>query len=1001
MLSICAAIALGILFCGCDDDDDSPAIGGEGGGGGGASITISVPNGSETYTQGDSVTIQWTSSNVNGTVDLSYTTDASAGTPTWTSIATAETNDGSYVWTLPTVESSDCKIRVAAGDASATDESDAVFSIVAPGTAAITVAQPNGGESYTQGGSVSIQWTSANVTGTVDLAYTTDASAGTPTWTDIATDEANDGSYDWTVPNAESSDCKVRVSASDASATDSSNAVFSIVAPSNPTITVTQPNGGESLPNGSTITVQWTSSDVSGTVDIAYTLNASAGTPIWADIATNEANDGSYDWTISASASADCKVRVVASDASASDLSDSVFEIVESGTTEITVESPNGGERILTQSATTIVWSSVGVAGTVDISYTTNASDASPSWTSIATNEVNDGSYAWTTPNTESTDCKVRVAASDASASDESDDVFELSTTGVIVTYPTDGDRFFGGATINIQWVDDGIVGAVDLAYTTNASDASPTWTTIQEDAPNSGSYQWTMPDTNSTDCKVRVIGFANGIGDVIGDSAGTFEIGDVGLVLTAPNGGELFFQNGATNITWISEGLTDTIELEYTSNDGADWTNIASGEADDGVYEWTIPAGVESTDCRVRVSAVSDGFSDMSDDVFEIDAVGTIYYVKSSGSGNGSSWAQAFGNPKDALAVATQGDQIWVAAGTYKPGTSNRDDSFTLVSGVGMYGGFAGTETELEDRDPKANRTILSGDLAGANSYHVIVADGVDNSVLDGFTVTLGYADGQFEDQSAAGAMISNSDFLIANCVFAENTADTTLGGTGGGMRIFYSSIEIDSCIFYDNRAPFGGAIAGSQNSVIVVRNTVFAENGAVGGGAVCSAFNNCDYTFTNCTFVNNTADNGSGGGDGGALWASTNCDSTMTNCIFSGNAAAGDGDHVALYESATNSVLNCYVEGSGGSGAGWDTSLGTDAGGNIDTTPINLVNAGDPDGADNTWATSDDGLALDTGSPCIDAGDNDSVELIPEDITGSTRVVGTAVDMGAYERQ
>ena len=89
--------------------------------------------------------------------------------------------------------------------------------------------------------------------------------------------------------------------------------------------------------------------------------------------------------------------------------------------------------------------------------------------------------------------------------------------------------------------------------------------------------------------------------------------------------------------------------------------------------------------------------------------------FVKSdaSGASDGSSWADAFTSLQDGLGTAQASDDIWVAAGTYKPTTStDRLRSFRLKTGVGIYGGFLGTETVLEERDWDSNHTILSGDL-------------------------------------------------------------------------------------------------------------------------------------------------------------------------------------------------------------------------------------------------------------------------------------------------
>ncbi|MFZ4572631.1 MAG: IPT/TIG domain-containing protein, partial [Bacteroidales bacterium] len=104
------------------------------------------------------------------------------------------------------------------------------------------------------------------------------------------------------------------------------------------------------------------------------------------------------------------------------------------------------------------------------------------------------------------------------------------------------------------------------------------------------------------------------------------------------------------------------------------------------------------------------------------------VIYVNASATGanNGSSWTDAYTSLQTAITSAFSSQQIWVAAGTYKPtATTDRTISFVMKEGVAIYGGFAGTETLLTDRAPSVNVTILSGEIGAAgtsdNSYHVV----------------------------------------------------------------------------------------------------------------------------------------------------------------------------------------------------------------------------------------------------------------------------------------
>ena len=94
--------------------------------------------------------------------------------------------------------------------------------------------------------------------------------------------------------------------------------------------------------------------------------------------------------------------------------------------------------------------------------------------------------------------------------------------------------------------------------------------------------------------------------------------------------------------------------------------------------------------------------------------ALGSVVYVNAAatGSNSGASWANAYTSLQSGLAGVGAGDEIWVAAASYKPtATSDRTVSFAMKDGVAVYGGFNGTETQRSQRNPVANVTVLSGD--------------------------------------------------------------------------------------------------------------------------------------------------------------------------------------------------------------------------------------------------------------------------------------------------
>jgi len=282
----------------------------------------------------------------------------------------------------------------------------------------------------------------------------------------------------------------------------------------------------------------------------------------------------------------------------------------------------------------------------------------------------------------------------------------------------------------------------------------------------------------------------------------------------------------------------------------------------------------------------------------------GQIIYVKTNvtGNGNGTSWANAYTSLQPALAAATSGKQIWVAKGTYKPTTgTDRTVSFQMKNGVKIYGGFAGTETSIGQRanygSGEANETILSGDIGTAevstdNSYHVIFNSGVDNTaLLDGFTITGGYADNYSEQDAThaegGGILNLNSSPEIANCCFTQNYAYM-----GGGILTQESSPTITNCTFDSNSVLHQGGAIFSYHTVLSLSGCTFTGNSAAEGGAICN-YLNTSSAIGNSSFINNK------GETGGGIY---NYQSTpsVTNCVFEGNDVGNEyGGAIYNYES------------------------------------------------------------------------------------------------------
>ncbi len=191
-----------------------------------ASVTVSSPNGGETWVPGTTQAVTWTSENVGGGVRIELSTN---GGTTYSTLAPSTPNDGSESVTVPNTPSNQCRVRVSAVDNSgAADISNANFIIGEPEWT-ITVISPNGGETWQQGSTQAVTWTSQNVVGEVKIELSTNDGTS---YTTLLANTPNDGSQSITVPGQASNQCRVRVSAvNNATCRDTSNGNFTIPAP--------------------------------------------------------------------------------------------------------------------------------------------------------------------------------------------------------------------------------------------------------------------------------------------------------------------------------------------------------------------------------------------------------------------------------------------------------------------------------------------------------------------------------------------------------------------------------------------------------------------------------------------------------------------------------------------------------------------------------------------------------------------------------------------------
>jgi hypothetical protein len=280
-------------------------------------------------------------------------------------------------------------------------------------------------------------------------------------------------------------------------------------------------------------------------------------------------------------------------------------------------------------------------------------------------------------------------------------------------------------------------------------------------------------------------------------------------------------------------EGETVFLRFRFATD-----TNTAGG----GINGWYID-DIEINQipsitllANVQSSSGSEDDGSFLIDIKDLDQEVVFVDKTSNGKQYGGEWNNAFNSVQDALQVAACNEsvsEIWVKAETYYPTeTSDQSISFNLSDGLSLYGGFAGGETLLSEKNPLIHPTVLSGDIGipdnnSDNTSHVVVANNLATSALiDGFTIKEGNA----MSDSGGGMNILNSNLTVSNCVFENNNALNSGGGIFAGLN---SEVNIADCTFQNNTSASGNARALSITgaATIVVEDCTIID-AAIGSG-------------------------------------------------------------------------------------------------------------------------------------------------------------------------
>ncbi len=386
-----------------------------------------------------------------------------------------------------------------------------------------------------------------------------------------------------------------------------------------------------------------------------------------------------------------------------------------------------------------------------------------------------------------------------------------------------------------------------------------------------------------------------------------------------------------------------------------------------------------------------------------------TIRYVKTDGitsaeeATTATSWATACADLQAVINASAANDEIWVAAGIYKPNRradalnsitpNNRDNAFVLKKDVKIYGSFSGEENTLEERQLFAfgdYTSILSGDIGDFNDisdncYHVIISvDNAGDACLDGFVITEGNANGN----SSISIQLRPSSSMIVHQNY------------GGGVYINRSSPVLSNLNINGNTATYGGGMTNFSSSPVIFNVDISRNTANTGGGMYNYNWSSDEAKpiLTNVTICGNTANN-----NGGGIYNSSSSP-TLTNVSISRNTANNNGGGIDNNRSSPQ-IRNSIIWGNG------IASITTYGGSPVYS--YSLVEGITAEGVilsniNPFFENAENGdLRLQKNSSCINTGDNTlfdagkvpDLSAITTDLAGNPRIIDGKIDLGAYE--
>ncbi|OPZ45103.1 MAG: PKD domain protein [Euryarchaeota archaeon ADurb.BinA087] len=499
----------------------------------GPSLAVTTPNGGEIWTQGSSHNLTWTYS---GELGSSVKIEILKGTPPLATLASSASigtgGSGSYLFTFPyyTPLANDYKIRITSNANPAySDTSDAAFSI----TSAITVASPNGGETWLPSTTQTLRWNYTDSPGdTVRIEILRSGAALATLASSAPLGTGGSGSLNFPFPSYTplGTDYQIKVTSNTYPAcTDTSDGYFAFSLL--PSITVTAPNGGETWPQNSTQTIQWSYTEDPGSqVLIELLRGTTVQQVITAGTSLGSGGSGSFSFAVPTSLplGSDYKVRITStSNASYTDTSDAAFTVSEP--TSIRVVAPEGGATLYRGDPLVMNWSYTGTPGPTVTIEVFKGPLKMATLPNIPVGSGGNGTFSVKqipagTP--VGADYTVTVTSTLSPTITDTGDAFAISGPTIHVASPNGGETFPRGGPLAMSWTYKGNPGSTVNIEVYRGESRLATLQNIPIGTGGAGSYSVpAIPMSTPADTVYRIKVISTLYADCSDMSDGTFTI--------------------------------------------------------------------------------------------------------------------------------------------------------------------------------------------------------------------------------------------------------------------------------------------------------------------------------------------------------------------------------------------------------------------------------------------------------------------------------------------